>query len=71
MLDEDKKIYADYLLTEGESKVCARRFNNRVKLIQEIYSTCDPNTPYEERNNYIESRLESRIGYFDHMDDCN
>lgn len=27
--------------------------------------------PYEEKNNYIESRLESRFRYFDKMDDLN
>lgn len=71
ILEEDKRIYGEYLLSISEEKVTARRFNMRVKLIADVYKECAPAVPYETRNNYVEKRLEDRFKYFNHMDDLN
>lgn len=59
------------MLSISEEKVTARRFNMRSKLITEIYKECAPSVPYENRNNYVEQRLEERFRYFNQMDDLN
>lgn len=42
-----------------------RRTRIRVKTVEETYKECDKSIPYEDRNNWIEQRVESRFKYFD------
>lgn len=68
-LDKDRRKYADYLLTYAEDKVLARRTHMRTKCLAECYQDCGPGVAFQQKNRYIEARLEQRLKYFDHMHD--
>lgn len=58
LLDQDKKVYYDYLLDMGEKVVMRRRARIRIKTVDETYKECKKTIPYEIRNNWIEGRIE-------------
>lgn len=66
---KDKRIYLDWLLEKAESKVQSRRHKLRLKNIEECKDQCQPGKPFENRNNYVEERIESTFKYFDHYSD--
>ena len=41
----------------------------RIKTIQQCQKECAINIPYQKKNEYIESRLEARLKYFDNLID--
>lgn len=43
----------------------------RVKNYQTTLKECDRSKPYEERNNYIENRIELRMEYFNSLNDTH
>ena len=65
MLDQDKGIYFDWLLSQGENILMSRRSRIRIKTVGETYKECDKEIPYETRNNWIEGRIELRFKYFE------
>lgn len=71
VLEADKQLYAEYLLKIAEEKVTARRLHYRMKLLEEVYRRCTDRFPFQEREYFVESRLEQRIKYFKHLDDIN
>ena len=71
VLEHDKEVYAEYLLKISEEKVTARRLHYRMKLLEEVYRRCADRFPFQEREYFVESRLEQRIKYFKHLDDIN
>lgn len=68
-LDKDRRKYADYLLTFAEDKVLARRTHMRTKRLAECQQDCGPGVAFQQKSRYIETRLEQRLKYFDHMHD--
>ena len=70
-LDKDRRKYADYLLTLAEQKILKRRAHMRTKCLAGCYQDCGPGVAFQQKNRYIESRLEQRLKYFDHMHDLN
>ena len=48
-----------------------RRSRIRQKQILDIIKNCDMNLAYEERNNYIEKRLEQSFRYFNNLNDAD
>lgn len=54
-----------------EEKVIARRFHTRVKQLEDVYSRCADGVPFQQREMYVESRLEARFKYFRSLDDLN
>lgn len=64
-------MYYEWLITQGEQKVMARRAHIRAKTIETTYRECKPSIPYEVRNDYIEARIEMRYKYFDQLNDMN
>jgi len=71
ILENDKAVYAEYLLRVAEEKVRARRLHYRIKLLEEVYRRCTDSYPFQEREYFVESRLEQRIKYFKYLDDLN
>lgn len=71
VLEADKLVYAEYLLKISEEKVTARRLHYRMKLLEEVYRRCTDRFPFQEREYFVESRLEQRIKYFKNLDDIN
>ena len=71
ILQKDRKVYYEWILTRGEDEVMKRRARIREKCIEETYKQCDKKIPFEIRNNYIEGCLESRFKYFDQVNDLN
>jgi len=71
VLEQDKLLYGEYLLKISEEKVTARRLHYRMKLLEEVYRRCTDRFPFQEREYFVESRLEQRIKYFKHLDDIN
>lgn len=70
-LEEDKEAYKNYLIEQCETKILARRAHWGKKQLAEVYRKCEKNIPYQKREKYVESHLESRLKYFDTMDDLN
>lgn len=62
-------MYHDWLLSQGEKIVMDRRTRIRVKTVEQTYKECDKSIPYEDRNNWIEQRVELRFKYFDQPND--
>jgi len=50
--------YQEYLLTQAELKISARRLHSRIKNLEEVYKQCDLNIPYQKREYYVETRHE-------------
>ena len=46
-----------------------RRRVIRIKSIDECYKECGPLKPFENKNNYIEQKIESTFNYFQIQDD--
>ena len=65
MLDQDRILYFDWLLAQGEKTVMTRRTRLRIKCVDETYNECEQSIPFETRNNWIESRIEIKFKYFD------
>lgn len=71
LLYKDKLTYAEYLLTVTEQKVMARRSHVRNSLVDTIYEECAPSIGYNQKNSYLEDRIEATNTYFNHLDDLN
>ena len=71
ILANDIQTYEDYLMNVCEEKIIARRFHQREKQLEDVYRRCEPSIPFQERETYVESRLEARIKYFRSLDDLN
>jgi hypothetical protein len=71
LLYKDKRTYAEYLLNETEKKVMARRAHTRNTLVDTIYEECAPGIGYNQKNSYLEDRIEATNSYFKHLDDMN
>lgn len=71
LLAKDKLCYAEYLLTETEKKVMARRSHIRNILVDTIYEESAPRIGYNQKNSYLEDRIEATNTYFNHLDDLN
>lgn len=71
MLDQDKEVYLDWLINKFENSIMSRRSHIRQKQIAEILKECDISKPYEERNNFIENRLEDGYRYFNNLNDAD
>ena len=69
MLDRDRAAYDEWLFRYAENLVQDRRKNIRIKSIKECYKECGPAKPFENKNNYIEQKIESTFNYFQIMDD--
>lgn len=69
LLDQDKKVFYDFLIDMGEKVVMTRRARKRIKTVEETYQECKKTIPYEIRNKWIEGRIEQRFKYFDQVDD--
>lgn len=69
MLDRDKVAYFEWLFRHAENLVQERRSRIRVKSIEECYKECGPTKPFEDKNNYIEQKIESTYNYFQIYDD--
>ena len=69
MLERDKKQYEEFIIRYSESLVQKRRANIRLKTVDEAYTQCGPRVPFEQKNFYIESKIESTYSYFNNLDD--
>ena len=69
MLHRDKVAYEEWIIRHAENLVQERRNNIRLKCIEECYAQCDQSVPFENKNNYIESKIESTFHYFQNLDD--
>jgi len=69
MLDRDKVAYNEWLFMQAENLVMERRRAIRMKTIEECIKECGPLKPFENKNNYIEQKIESTYNYFTIMDD--
>lgn len=49
----------------------ARRAHTRNTLVETIYEECAPNIGYNQKNSYLEDRIEATNTYFNHLDDLN
>lgn len=49
----------------------ARRAHIRNVLVSTIYEECAPTIGYNQKNSYLEDRIEATNSYFCHMDDLN
>ena len=71
LLYKDKLKYADYLLTVTEAKIMARRAHIRNATIATIYDECRDGVGYNQKNSYLEDRIEATNSYFNNLDDLN
>ena len=69
MIDRDRAAYDEWLFRYAENLVQARRSRIRIKSIEECVKECGPLKPFENKNNYIEQKIESTYNYFQIMDD--
>lgn len=58
-------------MTETEKKIMARRAHIRNTLVDTIYEECAPSIGYNQKNSYLEDRIEATNTYFNHLDDLN
>lgn len=49
----------------------ARRAHIRIATIDTIYGECAPAIGYNQKNSYLEDRIEATNSYFNHLDDLN
>lgn len=49
----------------------ARRAHIRIATIATIYEECAPSIGYNQKNSYLEDRIEATNSYFNHLDDLN
>ncbi len=54
-----------------EEKVMARRAHMRDTCVRTIYEECSPNVGYNQKNSYLEDRIETTMKYFKILDDLN
>jgi inactivated superfamily I helicase len=54
-----------------EAKVMARRAHIRNATIATIYEECAAGIGYNQKNSYLEDRIEATNSYFNHLDDLN
>lgn len=48
-----------------------RRAHMRLKTLEECQKECSSKVPFQQKNKYIETRLEQGLKYFDYMNDYN
>lgn len=70
-IDKDKAVYKEWLIDICESYIMRRRAKIRQKQIDEILKNCHISKPYEERNQYIEKKLEWSYLYFNNLNDVD
>ena len=70
-IDKDKAVYMEWLIDNCESYIMRRRARIRQKQIDEILKNCHISKPYEERNQYIEKKLEWSYLYFNNLNDVD
>lgn len=58
ILEKDRKVYYEWLISQGEKSAMARRARIREKCVELTYKECDKSIPYESRNGWVESRIE-------------
>ena len=58
-------------MNETEKKVMARRSHIRNILVDTIYEESAPSIGYNQKNSYLEDRIEATNTYFNHLDDLN
>lgn len=49
----------------------ARRAHTRNTLVETIYEECKPSIGYNQKNSYLEDRIEATNTYYNHLDDLN
>ena len=64
-------MFADFLLSECEQLVHDRRKNLRMKTFQQSLFMCRPTVGFNEKNNFLEERIETTQQYYDFMSDLN
>ena len=71
ILHKDKIAFFNWMFAEGEKIAISKRQKSRVKCIKTTYRECHVSKPYEERNRFIEGRIEAKYKYFDSFNDLN
>ena len=64
-------MFADFLLSECEQLVHDRRKNLRMKSLDQSMFMCRPAVGFNEKNNFLEERIETTQQYYDYMSDMN
>ena len=71
LLHKDKLKYEEWLLTVTEDKIMARRAHIRMACVATIYEECSGGVGYNQKNMFLEDRIETTHKYFDVPDDLN
>lgn len=67
----EKQRYADQLKQEIEKSISTRKHNIWVRHIKDTYKECDKNVDFNQKNGFIEERIELTHKYFTHLNDFN